>query len=949
MSTVSTEAIEAAMGILNSDTITIPLVDEVNEAAQNIADNIEAHEAIAVRVEDAEALVNPHYGAIDNIGPVVAYITNVNDELPAILRVDLNESKIIDVADAIPNIGTVAEAISTNTLTDIIAGLPAIDIANNGLPNITLVANDISGIQAVAPYMADVIATGQAIIKVALVADEMLRVKTVADHIEHVHRVHGSIGAIDNISLNLQKVLDVADAAAVLLDNIDAINVIVDNVTDINYFADLWLGPKAVEPTVKNDGLPLLAGDLYFNTVSETTFQYTGSRWTILGTILDVTSITDTFTATEGQTVFNTSEPYGLIRVFMNGHKLIIDEQVELTTASSFTLLGITPVAGDKIEAVIYGMFNIADHYTKTEMDTILLDYGDMFKTTYDTAGINEQLLGISATQTITNKTITDISNNVHADAVHFKIKANEALLKGQPLVMTGYNSGENAAEVSLANQATDVTFALAQEDILSGEIGTGIQTGVLHDIDTDAWPVNTLLYVDGTGILTSTEPATGISQPVGRVLRQNANNGHMAVSVTRNKQVAGTVRFVANGDIAAITVQDAIVEVRDDTDTKLGFKLDKTGGIISSDLTVSGNFTVNGTTTQVNSTEVSTADNIIVLNDGEAGAGVTAGSSGLEVDRGTETNYEFKFDETDDSFKVGEIGSLQKVATREDTPTDTGVAVWDAATSKFLTTRAVNVDSIVVSGNVDGRDVSADGIKLDNTYSQTEVNTIRATIDKYAKQRIVITPTADADYTLTDEENKYGYLEIVDGAWTSGHSIWVGGEERSIVVDTSGCSYSVGVEAGTSGVYSPPGLVFTVYFDGTDVESDSRFYTKTEVVNFLAGKANLSGAIFTGLVAYDSNDFVTNIDCSLGNSFTKTVSGSFTVTFSNVPTTGNACIIVIKLKDAATGAAVITWPGVVWPGGEAPDFSAAGFDTVVLYTVDGGTIWYGNGNVGYA
>ena len=105
-----------------------------------------------------------------------------------------------------------------------------------------------------------------------------------------------------------------------------------------------------------------------------------------------------------------------------------------------------------------------------------------------------------------------------------------------------------------------------------------------------------------------------------------------------------------------------------------------------NSNVTVTGDLTVNGTTTTVNSTTVTTSDNIIVVNDGEVGAGVTAGSAGIEVERGTATNYQFVFVESDDSFKIGESGSLQKVATREDTPTDNGFAFWDTSTSKLET-----------------------------------------------------------------------------------------------------------------------------------------------------------------------------------------------------------------------------------------------------------------------
>ena len=60
----------------------------------------------------------------------------------------------------------------------------------------------------------------------------------------------------------------------------------------------------------------------------------------------------------------------------------------------------------------------------------------------------------------------------------------------------------------------------------------------------------------------------------------------------------------------------------------------------------VTGNLTIAGTTTTVNSTDLNLKDNIIVINDGETGAGVTLNTSGLRVDRGTEQDATFLFDE---------------------------------------------------------------------------------------------------------------------------------------------------------------------------------------------------------------------------------------------------------------------------------------------------------------
>lgn len=71
-------------------------------------------------------------------------------------------------------------------------------------------------------------------------------------------------------------------------------------------------------------------------------------------------------------------------------------------------------------------------------------------------------------------------------------------------------------------------------------------------------------------------------------------------------------------------------------------------------DIVVAGNLTVQGTTTTVDTDNTTIKDNTIVLNNGEVGAGVTAGTSGIEIDRGSEDNKTLVWDETDDKWTVG-------------------------------------------------------------------------------------------------------------------------------------------------------------------------------------------------------------------------------------------------------------------------------------------------------
>ena len=76
-------------------------------------------------------------------------------------------------------------------------------------------------------------------------------------------------------------------------------------------------------------------------------------------------------------------------------------------------------------------------------------------------------------------------------------------------------------------------------------------------------------------------------------------------------------------------------------------------------DVSVAGNLTVSGTLTSINTTNTAISDNSIVLNEGETGAGVTAGTAGLEIDRGTEDSAKFQWNETTDSFELTVGASL--------------------------------------------------------------------------------------------------------------------------------------------------------------------------------------------------------------------------------------------------------------------------------------------------
>jgi hypothetical protein len=123
-------------------------------------------------------------------------------------------------------------------------------------------------------------------------------------------------------------------------------------------------------------------------------------------------------------------------------------------------------------------------------------------------------------------------------------------------------------------------------------------------------------------------------------------------------------------------TFTGAVGEVTFDTDkntlivhdgsTAGGYELAVVGNDITvDDLIVSGNLTVNGTTTTVNSATLSVADNIITLNSDVTGT--PSQDAGIEVERGTSTNAVIQWDETNDYWEIASGGTTGRILTTGD------------------------------------------------------------------------------------------------------------------------------------------------------------------------------------------------------------------------------------------------------------------------------------------
>jgi len=269
----------------------------------------------------------------------------------------------------------------------------------------------------------------------------------------------------------------------------------------------------------------------------------------------------------------------------------------------------------------------------------------------------------------------------------------------------------------------------------------------------------------------------------------------------------------------------------------------------ITGNLNIIGDLYVSGTTVTINVQDMNVADNIILVNSGETGSGVTLINAGMEVDRGLLTNYQFVFNETDEVFKVGEIGSLQAVATREDSPSFGGIAYWDQNSDKFITNANFGIDSsgnflydlggiFYVSGIQTGTTANAIYYNLSNgefIYGNATEGSVTSVSSSTTGQLTVANPTSTPA------------LSIVTGAVTnSGTALATGDQIYDFVIGlgystTTGTVTSVsagdGLDFTTITASGPitlgtPGAITNVSTDGVTTSSHTHSITASTLVS---------------------------------------------------------------------------------------------------------------------
>jgi hypothetical protein len=567
------------------------------------------------------------------------------------------------------------------------------------------------------------------------------------------------------------------------------------------------------------------------------------------------------------------------------------------------------------------------------------------------TVSIDSTVTTLTGTQTLTNKTI-DADNNTVSN-----------------LEVDNLKTGVLDTDISsVAVTHTTLPSALAVKTYVDTQV-TAQDLDIVGDTGTDAIDLDseTLTFTGGTGItsvvtagtvthnidstvatLTGTQTLTNKTISASSNTISNLNTTHLASGVLDTD--LNTVSSLHDTIPSAKAVYDYVADLASSSDPIF------TGTVTADNVTINGNTILGSDTADTVTINADVASDLIPSVDGT----YDLGASGAEWQ---------------DLFIDGTANIDSLVA---DTVDINGGTI-DGTVIGGTTAAAGSFTNITVSGTVDGRDVAADGTKLDgiealadvtDTANVTAAGAVMESDSTTALMSFVIdedsmvsnlatkVPTQQSVKAYVDANSAEGALaDLTDTTITSiaanevlkwSGTAWInntlaeaGIQPLATVLTNTTASYTTAEESKLGGIEA--------LADVTDA---------TNVVAALSG-ATLTGELIGGdqtVSRVNLKDYgeVTNaigstgggtqdIDLTLGNSVSATVDTSAnTFTFSNPTASDELCGFTLYLVNG--GSQTVTWPASVdWPGGTAPTLTASGTDKLVFETIDGGTTWLGN------
>lgn len=333
---------------------------------------------------------------------------------------------------------------------------------------------------------------------------------------------------------------------------------------------------------------------------------------------------------------------------------------------------------------------------------------------------------------------------------------------------------GSTISRVKVADgTAIDDAASFGQLEAINTALGGRIDT-----VETQIGDFETLTTTDKSSIVAAiNEVKSEIGSQIGELGTMSTQNAD-AVAIT-------------GGSIAGVTLAvDTIAEHTADAGVTVDGVLLKDGSATVQDMVVQGDLTVLGNTVSLEVAELKVSDNVIELNKDETGAGVTAGTAGIEINRGTEDNVTMVWDEAQDAFvfKYSTSGTAAKIVA----DFDLGAQLvgrenggFGADISGFADDSLVFANGTELAKGVEGQVLTVTATGVEYKYAEALRN---ATTGKVAVDTSGVT-SATGEYLEVRSEADKVFLTAKNEAGTGDVDLYIQGQGNGDVIIAANAS----------------------------------------------------------------------------------------------------------------------------------------------------------------
>lgn len=278
--------------------------------------------------------------------------------------------------------------------------------------------------------------------------------------------------------------------------------------------------------------------------------------------------------------------------------------------------------------------------------------------------------------------------------------------------------------------------------------LGTTVVNGtsvLVVDSSNTATFTGTLLTVGNT--TTNVATVTGTTFAIGNT---STNTTFSATSFALGNALANTTftsnTFAIGNAVSNVVMSEALLRVSNTTNTAtltptaltIGTTVINTTAFSVRDASISGNLTVSGTTTYINSITLNIGDNIVVLNADVPSGTAPTENAGIEINRGSSANVALRWNETSDRWEYTNDGTTYVAVSSTDITSNASSLTSGTLPDARLAGAYTNVTSLALGANVV---VNTSSVVVSNTTANTRMT---------ATSVVVANSSGNVSYTAT-------------------------------------------------------------------------------------------------------------------------------------------------------------------------------------------------------